>query len=75
MLYNRISKNQCSTQRLNRCIFSSSNSSQTPAIRGAWLHVFGGVGKAQAPRCHWQLEHLHLLQGGVQSKTNGGHHA
>lgn len=82
--YNLISKNQCSTQPLKGCFVLPSVYAIRPSFRVSvrlfarlmtCCAVFGGVGKEQSPRCHWQLEHPRLLLAVFNLKTSGGHHA
>ena len=72
--YTTSSKNLGSTQRLYRCFFVPLIHAVRRLLTGC-VAVFGGVWLAQAPRCPVQLEHPHLLLGGIQSKNTGWHHA
>ena len=71
--YNGGSKNQCSTHRLNRCFFVPLIIVACHLTRCAFF--YGGVWQAQAPRCHWQLEHPHPHTVASNLKTSGGSHA
>ena len=70
--YTTSSKNTGSTQRLYRCFFVPLIYAVRHTLAGC-IAVFGGMGKAQAPRCHRQLEFPHsFFKNGFQSKTCGG---
>ena len=77
MGHNGGSKNLRSTQRLYRCSFVPLiiGGLSLQFMQGGRLSIYGGVWQAQAPRCRRQLEHPHLILGGIKSKTYGGNHA